>query len=167
MAKQHVPDSINVRGTRRERVTVECTIANGMFGSYIQFIFSGDADDRMMAEETYDGELVDGEHSLSVYALDKEKTIDLKGRNVQRIWDYARRWAVKNAPGLKQLIKREGIEAVAAVIGCTPTTLERKRAAIRPMHETEHTKLKKRWPDYDLQGTVLKNGEKRIANGWM
>ena len=139
-----------------------------MFGRHMEFVFSGDADDAMMAEETLDAG--DAMPSLSVYRVlgeeeDERGTIEIVGRNLQRMWDFGRQWVAHATVDLKTLIKREGLPSVATVVGCSMSTLARKRAAIRPVHETEHVRLKHRWPDYDLKGTVMRNGKKRLSKG--
>lgn len=62
---------------------------------------------------------------------------------------------------LHAIIKSHGIEAVAESIGCTASTLRRKRAGIRPLTIEELHRLAETYPEFDVAATVARIGGKR------
>ena len=72
---------------------------------------------------------------------------------------------VENGKGsnLKEICREHGLERVAEVIGCTPSTLTRKRCAVRPVHEVEHLRLKQAFPEYSIEMEVQRQAGKRSA----
>lgn len=64
---------------------------------------------------------------------------------------------------LHRLVKDEKIETVASAMNRTARSTRDVRAGVTPMTVDDLYRLRLRWPDFDMEGTVMRIGAKRAA----
>tara|TARA_Y100001973_G_scaffold79116_1_gene116279 strand:+ start:4125 stop:4574 length:450 start_codon:yes stop_codon:yes gene_type:complete len=146
---------------------IKAEIKKTLFGQLVEVVFSDDYGDgfteidRMSADDI----LLDIKEGKDTTVFDpsdpdgcRSLTNDERRASIDMARELNREMRGKN---LKEICREFGLDEVAAVMGCTPSTLTRKRCAIRPVHEVEHVRLKEAFPKYSIESEIYRQAEKR------